>query len=416
MSFGRRRYAFWGMIICIISMAAFGTVKWINNKTMFIITSVVFRLISGVGSSFIHVAVYAMAAIKWPNEVQDKIGILEAASGAGLFLGPVVGGIVYQLTAYCVPFFGFSAILLVLTPFIVKNLTEELDAASPEGESSSSDLGNEVSMFKMLKYKRVLFATLAQFVNLIIFTFPDPVLGPRLEDGFGLGALVTGLIFGVPIVAYVATGPFIIQPVTKHFQKRTTIMIGYIFIMLALLFDGPSATLGLPDSLVFIIIGLFFTGMGAASTVIPIIPEMLDAVEGEFVNEVAVKDAASGMFNMANGFGQIVGPVMAGALADAVGFRYCCDILALMVFLFLAAYIIVCDGWGALKRSLNDTRIARRRGNVDKPTEHHLLGESASENDNDSDELYDPEKPTKKGSDGSGDRSISTNDGYSLNT
>jgi len=193
-------------------------------------------------------------------------------------------------------------------------------------------------------------------------------------------------------------------------------MIGYIFIMLALLFDGPSATLGLPDSLVFIIIGLFFTGMGAASTVIPIIPEMLDAVEGEFVNEVAVKDAASGMFNMANGFGQIVGPVMAGALADAVGFRYCCDILALMVFLFLAAYIIVCDGWGALKRSLNDTRIARRRGNVDKPTEHHLLGESASENDNDSDELYDPEKPTKKGSDGSGDRSISTNDGYSLNT
>jgi len=54
-------------------------------------------------------------------------------------------------------------------------------------------------------------------VNLIIFTFPDPVLGPRLEDGFGLGALVTGLIFGVPIVAYVATGPFIIQPVTKHF-------------------------------------------------------------------------------------------------------------------------------------------------------------------------------------------------------
>lgn len=194
-------------------------------------------------------------------------------------------------------------------------------------------------------------------------------------------------------------------------------MIGYVFIMLALLFDGPSATLHLPDSLVLIILGLFFTGMGAASTVIPIIPEMLDAVEGEFVNDVAVKDAASGMFNMANGFGQIVGPVMAGALADAVGFRYCCDILALMVFVFLTLYIIVCDGWGALKRSINDTRVARRRGKVNAPTEHHLLGESASENENDSDELFDPEKPTKKGkgSDGSGDRSISTNDGYSLN-
>lgn len=161
MTFGRRRYAFWGMIVCIISMAAFGTVKWINDKTMFIITSVVFRLISGIGSSFIHVAVYAMAAIKWPNEVQDKIGILEAASGAGLFLGPVIGGIVYQLTAYCVPFFAFSVILLVLIPFIVKNLTPELDGAGENNDDSAGSTGNEVSMLKMLKYKRVLFATLA---------------------------------------------------------------------------------------------------------------------------------------------------------------------------------------------------------------------------------------------------------------
>lgn len=50
-------------------MAGFGCVKWIINRTIFIGVSVVLRLLAGVGSSFINVSVYAMAAIKWPNDV-----------------------------------------------------------------------------------------------------------------------------------------------------------------------------------------------------------------------------------------------------------------------------------------------------------------------------------------------------------
>jgi hypothetical protein len=36
---------------------------------MFVTISIVLRLIAGVGSAFMHVSVYAMAAIKWPEEV-----------------------------------------------------------------------------------------------------------------------------------------------------------------------------------------------------------------------------------------------------------------------------------------------------------------------------------------------------------
>ena len=131
-------------------------------------------------------------------------------------MGPVVGGVVYEFTAYWVPFALFSVLLLALLPFVIKNLTPELDGTG-EGDDNASAGDNQVSMWKMLKYKRVAFATFAQFINLIVFTFPEPVLAPRLEEGFGLGALVIGLIFGVPIISYVATGPFLIQPATKHF-------------------------------------------------------------------------------------------------------------------------------------------------------------------------------------------------------
>lgn len=38
-----------------------------------------------------------MAQIKWLDEVQQKIGILEAASGAGIFIGPVFGSVIFSM-------------------------------------------------------------------------------------------------------------------------------------------------------------------------------------------------------------------------------------------------------------------------------------------------------------------------------
>lgn len=80
-------------------MAGFGCVNWINKEStiFFTIISITLRLIAGIGSSLIHVSVYAMAQIKWPDEVQQKIGILEAASGAGIFIGPVFGSVIFSL-------------------------------------------------------------------------------------------------------------------------------------------------------------------------------------------------------------------------------------------------------------------------------------------------------------------------------
>ena len=66
---------------------------------------------------------------------------------------------------------------------------------------------------------------------------------------------------------------------------------------------GPSEVLQFPLKFWITCVGVAFVGAGAAMTVIPVIPEMLEAVEGKYRNQAAVKDTASGIFNMANGFG-----------------------------------------------------------------------------------------------------------------
>ena len=50
-------------------MCGFGCMDWFTNKTLFLSISVAFRLLAGVGAAILHVAVYAMAAIRWPDDV-----------------------------------------------------------------------------------------------------------------------------------------------------------------------------------------------------------------------------------------------------------------------------------------------------------------------------------------------------------
>jgi len=41
-----------------------------------------------------------MTSIKYSENVQQKISLLEAANGCGLFIGPLLGGVIYQLTSF----------------------------------------------------------------------------------------------------------------------------------------------------------------------------------------------------------------------------------------------------------------------------------------------------------------------------
>ena len=106
---GRRFTLYSGIILQSISMIGFGWIIWVNDKIVFIILSFAFRLLGGAAWSFIWVAAYAMTAIQYRENVQAKISLLEAANGAGLFVGPLFGGLIYQFTHFWVPFFIFTA-------------------------------------------------------------------------------------------------------------------------------------------------------------------------------------------------------------------------------------------------------------------------------------------------------------------
>lgn len=183
--------------------------------------------------------------------------------------------------------------------------------------------GEAITYTYLFKHKRVVFASLAQFFNIFVLTYGQPTFGPRLEKDYKFSMAIIGLCFAIPTVAYAITGPFFLQILTKKFEFRATIMIGFLIIFAGGVFVGPSKILGLPStSAPMMLIGLGVLGMGAACTIVPIIPEMIDAVD----EKDAANDKVSAIFSVAGGMGQIFAPLISGYINDKKGFNTSLDV------------------------------------------------------------------------------------------
>ena len=148
---------------------------------------------------------------------------------------------------------------------------------------------------------------------------------------------------------------------------------------------------------------------------------MLDAVEGKYMeSRTEVSDNFSGIFNVAGGFGQIVGPSVAGALEDRVGFNMTFDIIALSVLAYVVIYILFCDGIRSMGRSLRATllRCRKRSGEANSPTSpsRKLLEETTDEEEDISPTKNESYEIGMNGSYVSTDTSFNhNNSGYAIN-
>lgn len=404
---GRRFSIYTGIIMQVISMVGFGSLVWIPDRTLFIILSFAFRLLGGVAWGFIWVSAYAMTSIKFPETIQSKIALLEAANGAGLFVGPIFGGLIYQFTSFFVPFYLFSTIFICFLPFLKRKLTEDLDR-----DDTKEDSHNKIGYFELLKNKRVAFAAVSNFFNILFLTVGQPVFGPRLTHDYGLSDAWVGAWFALPTVFYIITGPFLLPKITKGFEQRAIIMLGFFTFALTGYLVGPSQIFGFPEkSAVMMISALCILGTGASFTIIPIIPEMLDATKDKYDGQLTeLSDNFSAIFNISGGIGQVVGPTLAGLLSDEIGFRLTFDMIGTTVLLFNILYIVWCGGVGSIIRSFKARALHWRKkspvSSTDSPR-HHLLNDDSESQD---EHINSDVEASPKGTKGRNDSSEENND------
>ena len=101
----------YGMIGMGISLASFGLIVYSSNTNFVIGTTLVTRFLQGTSSAFIQTSCYIIATNDYPSDTEQIVGLVEAMTGAGLLLGPVIGSALYAATDFETTFFILGGVM-----------------------------------------------------------------------------------------------------------------------------------------------------------------------------------------------------------------------------------------------------------------------------------------------------------------
>lgn len=205
----------------------------VNGPWLFVLI----RFIEGVLVSGLLPAAMAMVGDSVPVEKQGRwIGLLTTAQGAGIALGPGIGGFLYQIWGFMTPFFLTSGIALVATLLAVFMLPETLsEQARQEAKatawlplrrkqrSEQSERTKALSLPQLL----LLFAPLILIDFGLTFTYPFviPQYPFFFEKVLGYDAAQYGLIISMYGLA-LAVFPLFLGRLSETLPKKPLVIVG----------------------------------------------------------------------------------------------------------------------------------------------------------------------------------------------
>ena len=120
---------FWGLILMGLSNFFFGIIENMTGEAAIVSYAIALRLLQGkffkfltacltlflsvgVAGALLNVSCYSLASMWWPNDVEMALSLLEACSGIGMILGPIVGSAVYTILGFRLSFFVLGGLLI----------------------------------------------------------------------------------------------------------------------------------------------------------------------------------------------------------------------------------------------------------------------------------------------------------------
>ncbi|KAF5269252.1 hypothetical protein FQR65_LT02553 [Abscondita terminalis] len=295
--------------ICAI---LFGLLDKVDGHYPFIILSFIIRIVEAMGNAAFLTASFAIIAKEFPDNVATTFASLETFFGFGLIVGPTVGGLLYQVGGYSMPFAVMGSALFlaaILTAFVLP---------SHDDQEIEREVGP--SIFGVLKIPGVLLASISIIVTSMSIGFLQATLEPHLRK-FNLSPVVLGLMFVVNGGLYAITAPAFGWICDKNVKPKVIIVIGTILVASGFCLLGPAPFLPMDTVLWVTILGLVFHGLGMASQLVASFTDALrTSVENGLPNNLETFGLISGLWTSMFALGAFIGPSISGILYDNIGF------------------------------------------------------------------------------------------------
>lgn len=127
------------LIICSICCTTFGFMVFAKPGTTFFVLCLVVRVFWAVGSCGSSTTAYLCGTLLFPNHVSTIFAAIEIGAGLGFMAGPSIGGWLYELGGFTLPFLVTSLLcLLSIIPifFLVQNEIKPKDKNTNESATT----------------------------------------------------------------------------------------------------------------------------------------------------------------------------------------------------------------------------------------------------------------------------------------
>lgn len=286
------------------------------------------------------------------EHIGKAMGYTSVALSLGLFIGPVIGGVLYEYGGYFqvfLPAFCLIAIEMILRVMIIEPEKRSRGTspsqfalcsveAPPDDERLRPGTGtdeqpllpiaahetNRQAFSILLCSPRFLVAVMSLFVLNTIGCGFDGVLAPYINDAFGLDAMHAAALFlAIALPMFLAP---ISGALTDRFGAKWPAASGFLIavpslVLLRLVTRGTS----LP--FVKLAILLFFVGVALALAMPPLrveVSKVVEAIEGEnpgIFGPYGAYSQAYGLMNTAIAAGGLIGPLYAGFVRVWLGWE-----------------------------------------------------------------------------------------------
>jgi MFS family permease len=268
------------------------------------------RGFAGLMAGNIGVASAMMADMTGPENRARGMGMIGAAFGLGLVLGPMLGGLLSGDSAsFTLPCIVAGLMSVLAIGAAARFLPESLSAAKRRANREHHHGAPTLSVYGMLRQTGNRLITVQYVLHTLCVSSVTYIFPLWVGDTLGWGPREVGIVFGVQgaLMAVVQGG--VLGSLVRVFGELRLLCIAITFFLLGLLMATFAATMQ-------VMVGSLFVSMTGATLCMPLLNTIVS-----HRTPVAYRGRLMGVTSAAGSWGRVIGPLLAGTMLAYLGYR-----------------------------------------------------------------------------------------------
>ncbi len=295
---GRRPLIIAGLFASAVSYLIFG----LAHSVAVLLLS---RMAAGAAGGTVSVAQAYIADTTAAEDRARGLGLLGAASGLGVMLGPALGGLVSNWGGFSAPGF-LAAGLCALNGIAAIALLPETRVRARPATSETATLRGWVRTMTRMPLRLLL---TVYFLGIFSFTALTSLLALYADARFGMDARDVGLLFTLSGATTVVVRGVLLGRLVRRFGEPFTVRVGLTGLLLALL----AMALIPAEPWIWAVAPMYAFGAG---TLFPALASLVSRATDEHS-----QGSVLGGSQVVGGSGRVIGPLWGGLLFQQVGVR-----------------------------------------------------------------------------------------------